>query len=72
MDLSTTLFDGRKTRFLTIVDTFTGCHRRSRCASSFVAPMSSKRSNGLADGLATRRQTGSITYPKLGWQGHWR
>ena len=57
------LFDGRKIRVLTIVDTFTGCHRRSRCGRIFVAVMSLKHSSGLSQRSVVRQRSGSTTAP---------
>ena len=55
------LFDGRKIRILTVIDTFTRLSPAMKCVSIFVAPMSSQRSNGLAPKSGTRRGSGSTT-----------
>jgi transposase InsO family protein len=55
------LFDGRKIRILTVVDTFTRLSPAIDVRQHSEVPMSSRRSNGLAERLAFRRRSGSTT-----------
>jgi len=56
------LFDGRKIRILTIIDTFTRLSPAIEVRQNFRgSAMSSTRSNGLAERLAAHRRSGSIT-----------
>jgi putative transposase len=57
------LFDGRKIRILTIVDTFQGSRRRSTPASPTAAPMSSRRLTRLRFRAAIPRPFASTTAP---------
>ena len=55
------LFDGRKIRILTVVDTFTRPLPTIEVRQQFWAPMSSRCLSGLAGKSATRRRSGSTT-----------
>jgi transposase InsO family protein len=59
------LFDGRKIRVLTIVDTFSRLSPAIDVRQSTAVAMSSLHSSGSAARSATRRQSGSTTGPNL-------